>query len=198
MSRRRGTMNPPQLNANVEATHKYRFVSTAAFNGPVSVTTLLGAIGSMTTLVAGTTTVAIANSCKLLSVECWAPVSAQGATTTVALEWPINGQNMAREVSDSSNSVSRVAHIKCKPPRLSLSGYWNSYFGTDTILCNLNVPIATIIDVAVAFVLNDGPNNNPINSVSAGAVPGVLYYGYLDSITAAGAVLKPVTLIPIP
>jgi len=196
MSRRRGTPNPPMLNANIEAFHKYRFLSSAAFTGIITDQLLLNAIGAV-----NTTTVlsfALAQSVKLEAVEMWAPVSAQGASVTLSLEWPTSGQNMAREVTDTSNSVSHVAHVKSKPPQNSLSGFWSTYSGTPTNLFILNVPTATVIDVSVSFVLNDGVNSTPTNGVTVGGSIGAVTYGYLDSLTAAGAKLAPVALTAAP
>jgi hypothetical protein len=198
MSRRNGTMNPPQLNANIEVTHKYRFISTAAFNGAITDALLLNAIGSMATIAAGTTSINIAQSVKLLRVEMWAPVSAQGSTTTVSLEWPATGQNMAREVTDTSVSVSRVAHINTKPPKNSLSGFWSTYAGAAVTLFNLVIPIATVLDVTVAFVLQDGTAPSQVVGNIVGGTTGTLYFGFLDSLTAAGAKLSPVALTPAP
>jgi len=191
---RRGTMNPPQINANIEVTHKYRFVSSAAFNGPILDTYLINACGAMNT--SSTVAYSLAQSVKLKSVELWSPVSAQGATVTTSLEWPTSGQNMSREVTDTSNSVSRVAHVKTRPPPNSLAGFWNT--GTGVSLFILNIPTATIIDVLVTFVLNDGVNSAPVNGVTVGATVGAITYGYLDSLTAAGAKLTPQALTPAP
>jgi len=193
MSRRRGTGNPSQLNANIELSHKFRFLSTGAFSGNIQDTFLLAMCGVVSTT--GISAAAIAQSVKLQSVEVWSPVSAQGATATVSLEWPTGGQNMGREVSDTSASVSRVAHIKCKPPKNTISSFWNSGAGVNVF--SLNIPTASIVDVTVNYVLNDG-NAAPTLVVSVGATAGVLTYGYLDSLTVAGALLKPVALTPIP
>jgi len=105
---------------------------------------------------------------------------------------------MAREVTDTSNSVSHVAHVKSKPPQNSLSGFWSTYSGTPTNLFILNVPTATVIDVSVSFVLNDGVNSTPTNGVTVGGSIGAVTYGYLDSLTAAGAKLAPVALTAAP
>jgi len=82
MSRRRGTPNPPMLNANIEAFHKYRFLSSAAFTGIITDQLLLNAIGAVNTTT--TLSFALAQSVKLEAVEMWAPVSAQGASVTLA------------------------------------------------------------------------------------------------------------------
>jgi len=194
MSRRRGgSSNPGTLKANVELSHKFRFLSTGAFNGAIQDTFLLAACGVVNT----TTTAAssIAQSVKLLSVEVWAPVSAQGAAVTVSLLWPTTGQNMGREVSDTSVSVSKVAHIMSKPPKFSDSSFWNN--GAGTTLFNLVVPTASIIDVSLSYVLNDN-NTAPVSVVTVGGNVGRLTYGYLDSLTIAGAVLQPVSVTPTP
>jgi len=193
ISRRGGSANPGTLKANIELSHKFRFLSTGAFNGSIQDNFLLAACGVVSTT--NLSASAIAQSVKLLSVEVWAPVSAQGAAVTVSLLWPTTGQNMGREVSDTSVSVSRVAHILSKPPKFSDSSFWNN--GAGTTLFNLTVPTASIIDVSLSYVLNDN-NSNPVTVTTVGGNVGRLTYGFLDSLTVAGAVLQPVALTPAP
>jgi len=183
-----------QLNSNIILSHKYRFKSTAAFNGTITDSLLFGVVGAISAT--NIAAYSIAQSVKLNSVEMWAPVSAQGAEVDLSLEWPNQGQNPAKEITDSSNSVSRVAHIKTRPPKQSLAGFWTT--GTGNTLFLLNIPIGTIIDVEISMVLGDQLTAQTHQLVTVGATVGAFQYGYLDSLTDAGALLKPVGLTPAP
>jgi len=192
----KGTAFPPQIfSSNILISHKFRFMSTGAFNGQILDTFLFGVVGS----VAATNLLAysLAQTIKLKSVEVWAPVSAQGALATVSLTWPSTGQNMAKEATDTTGSVSRMAHIYSRPPKQSLSGFANA--GVGNAIFSLNIPTASIIDVSMQWVQYDSLNANGVGQViTVGANVGSLTYGYLDSLTVAGALLKPVGLVPAP
>jgi len=190
-----GTAFPPQISSsNIVNTHKFRFMSTGAFNGSITDTILFGIVGCVSAT--NVAAYSIAQTIKLKSVEVWAPVSAQGALATVSLTWPASGQNMAKEATDTTGSVSRMAHIYSKPPKLSLASFWSA--GTGNTVFQLNIPTASIIDVTVQWVQWDSLTASGHQLVTVGANVGALTYGYLDSLTDAGALLKPVGLIPGP
>jgi len=193
-SKSKGSPFPPQLSSNIVLTHRFRFQSTGAFNGSITDSLLFGVVGAVSAT--NIAAYSLAQTLRLLKVEVWAPVSAQGALTTVSLTWPASGQNMAREATDTTGSVSRMAHIHSKPPRNSLSGF--STAGTGNTVFQLNIPTASIIDVTLQWVQWDSLTASGHQLVTVGATVGSLTYGYLDSLTDAGALLKPVGLVPAP
>jgi len=190
----KGAPFPPQLSSNIVITHTFRFQSTGAFNGNITDTLLFGIVGAVSAT--NVAAYSVAQTIRLLKVQLWAPVSAQGALATVSLTWPASGQNMAKEATDTTGSVSKMAHIHTKPPKMSLSGFATA--GTGNTVFSLNIPTATIIDVTLQWVQWDSLTASGHQLVTVGATVGSLSYGYLDSLTDAGALLKPVGLVPAP
>jgi len=189
-----GTPFPPSISTNIVVKHKFRFMSTGAFNGSITDSILFGIVGAVSAT--NVAAYSLAQTIRLISVEIWAPVSAQGALVTVTLNWPATGQNMAIEVSDTTGSTNRMAHIKATPPKLSLDKF--STGGTGNTVFQMNIPTASIIDVTLQWVQYDSLTASTHIVTTVGANVGALSYGYLDSLTDAGAVLKPVGLIPAP
>jgi len=183
-------LGPPQFNANPEVTRRFRFVATGAYSGSVTDVLLLTVCGNVAHSAAAT--YPIAQAVKLNAIEIFTPVAAQGTSVTVSVEWPASGQNMPREVSDTSISVTQGAHIYTVPPRQSLAAFWNT--GSGSNLFSAVIPSGSIIDVWLSFVLADGDAGAGGSLTLAGATAGFMYYGALDNQTSAAAVLAPVSL----
>lgn len=192
--KRKGTSSPPKLLSNITNTHVFRFISTGAFAGNITDSLLFGVVGAVSAT--ATAAYSVAQNVKLESVEIWAPPATQGSLVTVSLTWPNSGQNPAIESTDTTGSVSRMAHIYAKPPKMSLSGFWTA--GTGNTVFTLNIPTASIIDVKLRWVQGDSAAAATHQLVTVGATVGALTYGYLDSLTDAGALLKPTGLVPGP
>jgi hypothetical protein len=182
---------PSQLRTNLEHSHQFRFTSTSGAQTSITDTLLLTALGvSATTAVTGSP---IIESFKVNQIEIWSPASAQGAAATCSVLFPAAQRSQAREVSDTSVSVSTPAHVRCGPPAESLCAFWiNGSAGSS--LFSLVAPPGSIIDIWVSMVQSDGVAQSPSSATLVGATVGAVYYCSLDSATSAGSVYKPVGL----
>lgn len=181
---------PRQLKTNLEHSHQFRFVSTAATTTSITDQTLLFACGvSALTAVLGEN---IRNTVKVNQIEIWTPPASQGAAATCSVLFPASQRSQAREYTDTSVSVSTPAHVLCQPPRESLCSFWAN--GSANIpLFTLTAPVGSIIDVWIGMVDGDG-EANPAAATLVGANPGSIYYCCLDSLVNATGIYKPVGL----
>jgi hypothetical protein len=182
--------HPPQLNANIELKHQYRFVSSSGASTTITDSLLLTAAGvSAATAILG---YPIARAVKVNRIEMFSPPASQGAAVTCSVLFPASAANpMPREVSDTSVSVAVPAHVVAVPPPLSLPSFWQS--GTGANLFTLVAPPGSIIDVWLSLVLNDN-SVPPTSAVLVGANVGSLYYCSLDSSTKAGSIYQAISL----
>lgn len=172
----RGERDPPQLRTNVILKHRYRFTSTNASKQTIIDNDMVGIAGAVCS-VANSTLSMIAASVKIHSVEIWSPPASQGAAATCSLEW-LSTYSPTIEVSDTSVSVSRPAHIKASPPPGSAASFWINPGGIQNIM-NITAPVGSIIDVTCTHVLNDVGAAGQSYTVAAGTL-GALYYLPLD------------------
>jgi len=192
-----GRMGPAQLRTNIEFSHQFRFTSTSAALTAITAGKLLSAAGVVaTTAVLGH---AVNQSVKVNRVEIWAPPASQGAFATCSVLFPSTQMSQAREITDTSVSVSQPAHINATPPERSLCAFWSdgtNIAGAADTLFSLVAPPGSIIDVWVSLILNDGTASGDAFSQATlvGATVGSLYYTSLDSQTSAGSIYKPVGL----
>jgi len=188
---------PAQLKTNLELKHQFRFMSSSGTATSISADTLIPACGVVaTSAVVGH---AIWQTVKVNKVEIWSPPASQGAFATCSILYPASLQSQAREITDTSVSVSQPAHIISTPPDKSLCSFWTNGQREDAglePLFTLVAPPGSIIDVWVSLILNDGVNPNDANlqATLVGATVGGLYYCSLDSTTSAGSIYKPVGL----
>jgi len=171
---------PPQIESNILVSHKYRFVSTSGTVTQLTPTSLLCAAGSVGTVV-NTTVTSFFGSVKINRVEIWSPPASQGAAVTCSVEWAGSVAPFIadREVSDTTVSVARPAHLSTRPPRLSLASFWQT--AAATTICAVTAPVGSIIDVHLSLTLYDDNGNVPqATSVVATAVLGTVYYLSLD------------------
>lgn len=183
---------PAQLRTNLEHTHQFRFVSSSGAATAITDVTIMSAAGvCATTAIVGHT---IRRSLKVNQVEIWSPPASQGAAVTCSVLWPQSQRSQAREVTDTSVSVSIPAHVKCGPPRESLASFWTNGTVGSTFF-TLVAPPGSIIDVWLSLVDDDGDDANPVNAATlVGATVGRVYYCSLDSSTSAGSLYTPVGL----
>jgi hypothetical protein len=94
----------------------------------------------------------------------------------VSVEWFGFGNSPSLEVSDTTLSVSRNAHIVTTPPRQSLCSFWQKATGTG--LFSLVLPAGSIMDIDMDLILqdNDALYTVPVTT----AVLGNVYYLALD------------------
>lgn len=175
--------------SNVILNHKFRYQSNAAFSGGITVAKMLSALGVCCT-VTNTTAALLFRSFKIASIELWSPPASQGAGATCSVEWLGTTNSPSREYADTTLSVSKNAHVKCSPPKNSLSSFWQNGQST-TVLFSLNVPINTVIDLVVTYIEND--DDAAVGTVAiATGVLGNTYYLALDHTTSD--ILVPVRL----
>jgi len=175
-----GNTNPQQHSSNVRLRHKFRFsVPSTGFTGGISDTQVLHSTGGIAT-VANTTITNWVQSFKIRKLEIWSAPSTQGAASTVSVEWFGFGNSPNVEVSDTTLSVSRNAHIVTTPPRQSLCAFWQKATGTG--LFSLVLPAGSILDMDLDLILqdNDALYTVPVTTATLGNV----YYLALDHQTS--------------
>ncbi len=183
-------MNPPQMLSNVVLQHKFRYLTSGAFNGQINSPKILNSLGVVCTVV-NTTAVTIFKSFKLLSVEIWSPPASQGSASTISIEWLGGPNSPSREYADTTLSVSRNAHIFCRPPAQSLASFWQNPDGGPVTLFVLNVPTASVIDISVQYIEQDDEAAPSTVAIATGVL-GNTYYLALDHGTSD--VIVPVRL----
>lgn len=185
-------LGPGQLRANLEVKHQFRFTSTSGSSTPIYDSYLLTAAGvSATTAILGNP---LFQSVKVNQIEIWTPPASQGAAVTCSVLFPSANNSPAREVSDTSVSVSQPSHVKVSPPPNSLCSFWQNG-SSPSSLFTLTAPSGSIIDVWLSLVMKDGPGGFAANTaVLVSATVGTVYYCSLDSNTSAGSIYRPVSL----
>lgn len=181
---RRGRMlsslrnGPLQLPVSAFVPRTLRFISTSATRTGVTVPSLLLACGGICTATNSTIT-GWSAAVRITRVKMWCPVSQQGSSATVSIEWEgTSGFQPNTTISDTSVSVTEPAHISVRPPpRSAASFYWSST-NTSTLFY-LNAPVGTIIEVDCVAVTNDG-NQTPVSGTVAAGTLGSIYYLSLD------------------
>jgi hypothetical protein len=181
---------PPQLFSNIRLSHRYRFLTSGAFSHTVNSQDLLNCAGTIGTVV-NSTVALMFESVRVRALELWAPPASQGSASTVSCEW-LSANSPSIEVSDTTVSVTRNAHIRTNPPSLSLASFWQN---VDTVnnLFTLVCPANTIIDVSLELVLVDRSGAAGTQVALTTVVVGHVYYLALDSSVPAH-VAVPVSL----
>jgi len=191
------SFGPSQLKTNIEYNHHFRYTSSSGTATAITGDVLIPACGVVaTSAVVGHS---INQSVKVNKIEVWAPPASQGAFATCSILYPGTNQSQAREITDTSVSVTEPAHIVSTPPAKSLCSFWTNgaqVGGANDPLFTLTAPSGSIIDVWVSLILNDGVSANDANVTATlvGATVGGLYYTSLDSTISAGSIYKPVGL----
>lgn len=180
-NKRNSPANPPQLPTNVQVVHTYRFRSTSDTAQNITQNDLRGIAGAVCD-VANTSVRLIASGVKVHKVEVWTPPASQGASASCSIAWTSPDASFTQnvEVSDTTISVSRPAHVKAKPPPFSAASFWLGA-GSDT-MCTITAPTGSIIDVHCTHVLYDSQLAGTLLTVAAGTL-GALYYMPLDGVS---------------
>jgi hypothetical protein len=127
--------------------------------------------------VALTTCTSFFGSVKVNRISIWAPPASQGASATVSVNWYGYANSPNREVSDTTISTSKPAHVVSTPPTGSLASFWQTV-GTNTIF-SIVAPTGAIIDITLSLILSDDENTLPATTTAGGTL-GVNYYLSLD------------------
>jgi len=175
---KRGSQNPPQITSNIMYKHRYRFTSSSGTATSITCLSAAGAVGGICTVV-NSSLETWSGSVKIDEIEIWTPPASQGAAATCSVNWVSNFVSTNnQEVSDTTVSVGKPAHVCTRPPPMSISSFWQSASSTST-LCQITAPSGSIIDVVISSIISDddtGPN--PI-AIGAGVL-GNVYYLSLD------------------
>lgn len=143
-------MVPPPFKASLSIQRKrIRYQTTAAVDGSITASDLANILG---VAVSTTSVQSIINAIHLRSVEMWSPPST-GAN--VAIEFAQENTTFIGSpsslISDTCMSMTKPAHLKVRPPKNSLSGFWIAGGATSTS------PVMTIIasdDTIIDFVFD--------------------------------------------
>jgi hypothetical protein len=171
-------MDLPQLSPRVRVTKKFRLAATADLNGVgLTVNQLLGLCGCIATTTASASP--IASAVKIESVELWGAPSSNAAATRVSLTWAAFGETgLPSEVSDTSLSTARPAHLRAAPPDQSLASFWHVEPVVSQNLLTYYIPQGGIMDIVVSFQFKDVEVNSPI--AGSALTVGNLYHKNLD------------------
>jgi hypothetical protein len=188
-----GNKNPPQIEASIKTSHRFRFVANGA-GGSSATITMYDILDLLCVAISATNAFRICDAVKIKLIEIWGANSAGNASNSVQLEWlPSNNYGTSETHNDTAIGLQNIAHISTRPPKGSLIEDW--FFlaaaGTDVNLFNLNVPQGGVVDIVLQMVLMDSDAGQRVNIAPVGATTGKFYCRALDSATS-GATLVPV------
>jgi hypothetical protein len=172
--------NIPQLSSNIAVNHIYRFTSNNATSTQITGKDLLGALGTLCT--SSTNLYSMFESVKVNRVSIWAPPSSQGAFATCSVNWLGQSNSDTKEVSDTTVSVTTPAFVTTKPPRNSLSSFWQTPAVANNVLMSIIAPVGAVIDVNLSGLLNDDDVSGNAYTCTASST-GNTYYLPLDFYT---------------
>jgi hypothetical protein len=182
--------NPPQIESNLNYSHKYRFLTSASVtNVGIQDTYVLQSTGGICTTVNSVVSI-FAKSFKITKIEMWAPPASQGSAATISIDWLGFGNSPNIEHSDTTLSVSHNAHVVTRPPKNSLASFWQK--ATNVQLFILNCPANTVIDISVSLMMQDEETALTTVNVATGVL-GNIYFVALDQ-GAGTHVIVPVSL----
>jgi hypothetical protein len=130
----RGTsraLAPKAYNSEQTITRRFRLQASSAVSkssiGAAELSRMLGLVET-----AATTSVYLAYSVRLISVECWAWPSAVGTQASVQIDWNSNVATAGIPSSSGGNltavsySLDRPAHVHSRPSALSNNAMWHT------------------------------------------------------------------------
>ncbi len=168
---------PGQFSANVSFSHTYRFVSTSGTSTVITPTSVLCAAGTVCTVVNSTCT-SFFGSFKINRVSIWTPPASQGSSATCSVTWNGNANSPNKEISDTTVSVSRPAHVSTTPPPQSVAAFWQTP-GTGNLF-TIVAPTGSIIDISLQLILSDNDTPTSASSTVATASLAGVFYLSLD------------------
>jgi hypothetical protein len=165
-------MDLPQMSPRVRVTKKFRIAAMADQNGVgYTVNQLLGLCGCIAT--SATTASPIASAVKIESVELWGAPSTNAVASRVSLTWNAYGETgLPSEVSDTTLTTARPAHVRASPPAQSLASFWHVEPVVSQNLFTYYLPQGGIMDIVVSFQLKDVEVNSAIagSALSTGSL----------------------------
>jgi len=178
-------VTPPIIRGNVEGTHTFRFKQVADASSTVNL--YADDLAFMMSVASTSTTIrTVWESIKLNRISIWTPSRQYSGTLQdpreTSLTW-LGEYTPRAEVFGTVNQQTGVCHINAVPPRNSGSGKWQkvSQGAAGQLLCKLQVPDQSIVDITVSFVFDDDTTSTLGVSGYSGLVVGNLYYACADS-----------------
>jgi hypothetical protein len=156
--------------------HIYRFTATDLFISNITVKDIAGALGCYG-LVADTSVKSMFSHFKINSVEMWTPTPSIGSSITCSCAYNYQNQK-PYELTDTSNSILRPAHILMRPPSDTLAAQWISTSDSDVNILYAVIPTGSIVDVNITAILSDEQVGPTINVSTADTTS--VYYLALD------------------
>ncbi len=120
---------------------------------------------------------------KIKWIEVWAPFGAGPLGNTVTLDFR-NTETIGCSgsyLNDTAMSTADIAHVCSKPPPGSLADLWIGHNLTEQALFSLDIPNGAVIDVLCDVSIRTVDDPETVVGTVTGAVPGKVYYRYLDS-----------------
>lgn len=179
---RTNTTLPPIIRGNVEGRHTFRFKQTTDATASVNLygddlAFLMGVANTSSTVRT------LWESLKLERVDVWTPSRQYSGTLQdpreTSLTW-LGEYTPRSEVFGTVNQQTGVCHIGASPPLNSGSGKWQK-IGVNQLLCKLQVPDQSIVDITVSFVFDDDDASTIAKSGYTGLNIGNIYYSPADS-----------------
>jgi len=192
--------HPPMLKSlNPKLEFRIRYQSASALsNVNINVGEFLDTLTFAASATVGYRTL---QAIRMKSIRMWGPMSSTLTPVTVSVEWlsgtssPLFG-GPSKFISDTSIGSTACAHVRSTPPSESLSSKW--FQGSSlqsTILCQLNGPTGTIIDIVWEGVFAASGVANSVSTAISGATAGVQYVRALDS--AGSSLIVPLLVATI-
>jgi hypothetical protein len=178
---------PPQIEQKPIHNRKLRFVVvTAVANLPLYRFDLLKL--TYTTGTAAVSGVTNWSAVQLRKVEAWT-VDTTGALASASLEWQ-SSRGPSKMVLASGN-INRPAHISTKPPPGSLASFWSQVRDgsvvNNEVLCYLTLPVGTVLDLDINFVMANGPEAEDECISLAVVAGGTIETNYCNALDNSGA-----------
>lgn len=178
--------HPPQLHPEITGSKIFRFQSTGAFSGTITMQFLLQLFVIALT---NATSSRLWRSIRLRKVSAWLAPSQGGAAAEISIAGI--GAGPENRVADSSMGVT-PAHVVWRPAVQSLAGLWvqsgaQAYGGEGVGMFEATFPTNTVIDVSLDYIFAD-EDTAVSGPTPAGATAGVVYVVPLDG-SAAGVLV---------
>jgi hypothetical protein len=159
--------------------YTYRFKATDDFQENITVTDVAGALGCYG-LSTNTSVKSVFSHYKINSVEIWTPTPSIGSSVTCSCAFIYQNQK-PNELTDTSNSILRPAHVFMRPPSDTLASQWINTNEAATDVLYLLVPSGSVVDVNITALLADEQYGPTIGVTTAGTTE--FYYLALNGST---------------
>lgn len=176
---------PPVLRGNVEGRHTFRFKQIVDASSTINL--YVDDLAFMMSVASTSTTIRTCwESLKLNRISIWTPSRQYSGTLQdpreTSLTW-LGEYTPRSEVFGTVNQQTGVCHINGIPPKNSGSGKWQKtgQGAVNPLLCKLQIPDQSIVDINVSFVFDDDTVSTLSVAGFSGLTVGNLYYAPADA-----------------